>query len=63
MDATKENTLRATQERMEELAFYWWESMDMNQIEEYVVETLKDHYTKNPTDFEERWKEYKEVMD
>ena len=51
------------QERIEELALYWFESMDMQQMKEYVVETLKDHYVKNPTDFEGQWKEYREIMD
>tara|TARA_Y100000310_G_scaffold342478_1_gene445929 strand:+ start:4541 stop:4723 length:183 start_codon:yes stop_codon:yes gene_type:complete len=50
-------------ERIVELANFWWESMDMKQIEEYVIDTLSDYYIKNPTDFEERWMEYKEIME
>ena len=55
--------MQERQERIEELALYWFESMDMQQMKEYVVETLKDYYVKNPTDFEEQWKEYREIMD
>jgi hypothetical protein len=51
------------EERIEELAHYVWESMDMGDVETYIVDSLSSFYKENPTEFNEQWKEYIEVIE
>jgi len=55
-----------TEERtpdVKELAHYVWESMDMGDVETYIVDSLSSFYKENPTEFEEQWKDYIEVIE
>jgi len=55
-----------TEERtpdVKELAHYVWESMDMGDVETYIVDSLSSFYKENPTEFNEQWKEYIEVIE
>ena len=51
------------EERIEELAYYAWECMDMKDVEAYVIETLTIAYKKYPADFDAQWKNYKEITE
>jgi hypothetical protein len=55
-----------TEERtpdVKELAHYVWESMDMGDVESYIVDSLSSFYKENPTEFNEQWKNYIEVIE
>ena len=51
------------EDQIDELTHYVWESMDMNQIEEYIKQDLHEYYTKNPDQFIIQWQNYKEVIE
>ena len=56
----------ATEERtpdVKELAHYVWESMDMGDVETYIVDSLSSFYKENPTDFEQQWNDYIEKIE
>lgn len=61
-EQTNVNICKVHEEHISELASYWFDGMDMKELKEYVIGTLKAHYVKNPADFKEQWKEYKEIM-
>ena len=48
---------------VKELAYYVWETMDMKDAETYIVESLSSFYKENPTDFEQQWNDYIEVIE
>ena len=48
---------------VKELAHYVWETMDMGDVETYIVDSLRSFYKQNPTEFDDQWRDYIEVIE
>ena len=53
--------MTTTAEQHEELAYHEFKCMDMEDVEEFIVETLIQRYRDYPIPFVDHWNEYKKA--